>query len=382
MDKSFSVLIPDGESAYTLFVAHCLSGYSNVKIHVLSRSPWSPVRFSRFCHSYTFKQTNLSDGSLLEEVMKLISKEKIDVLLPVGTDGMTFAIANESILRNIVALVPLPDPNSFDIANNKWKLAQFLEEHQITQPPTLLVYQDEAFEKKLEDFDFPVLLKPAVSGGGRGIKRFEKYMELTEYLDHIGRLNAKEKFIVQKLIPGRGVDLNLLSRSGKLLAATVQRDLIPNNQTYAPPAAIEFIKEEKYISTIRKFVLAFGWNGYAHIDTICDENDDLRILEINARFWGSVRGSLAAGVSFPYLACLTALDIPFPFPDYEVVRYFHPNATLQEWGKSFWGKGNELNISYSESGLDFLLKDFFAEIIRANAQRFYNPDTEVQSYSL
>ena len=120
----------------------------------------------------------------------------------------------------------------------------------------------------------------------------------------------------------------------------------------------------------KKLVAGLAWSGFANVDTIRDEDNNLRIVDINARFWGSVRGSLAVGVSFPYLACLAALNIPFPMPNYEPIRYFHPQTALREGVAGILGRSQERNITFRESGLEFFLTDPVGEIIRVYYQEF------------
>ncbi len=163
MNEEFSVLIPDGESPYAPLVLHCFARFPRVRVHILSKDRWSPVRFSRYQHGYTFKQAGGDDDFLLEAAVEVIRKEKIDVFLPVDTAGISFAIANYEVLSSFVKFVPLPDRRSFEIANNKWLLAEFLEESQMPGPFTLLVDYDAQFEKRLPELQFPVLLKPTVS---------------------------------------------------------------------------------------------------------------------------------------------------------------------------------------------------------------------------
>jgi len=47
MNESLSVLIPDGETALAVYVAHCLAQVENVKVYVLSDTRFTWSRFSR-----------------------------------------------------------------------------------------------------------------------------------------------------------------------------------------------------------------------------------------------------------------------------------------------------------------------------------------------
>ena len=368
MKETFSVLIPDGDSKFALFTAHCLSCYPNVRLHVLSREPLAPIRFSRHQRSFTYKQTNPTDGSHLETLAALVKKHQIDVLLPTDTEAIAFANANLEALSGLLALPPLPDPKSFEIANNKWLLAQFLEEHGFPSQRSILVTDDGLFEQNLRNLGFPALLKPITARDGDGIERFEHLSDLQNYFTQHGLKPYLGHFLVQELVPGPVVGLNILSRAGEVLACTIQQGVVPNAKKYAAAGAIKFIKNPDFSTMTHKFVASLLRSGYANVDTICDSQNQLRIIDVNARFWGSLRGSLAAGVNFPYLTCLAALDIPFPAPDYELIRYFHPQTAMQEKWSRLSGKSVDQDLSFNEMGMSFLLSDPLAEVLRARSQ--------------
>lgn len=372
MKESFSVLIPDGESGFALFVAHCLSIYPNVTVHVLSRKRWSPIRFSHFCRSYTYKQTNTGDDSWVSNIADVVRKKGIDVLLPTDTNGISLTIANKDSLSTFVSIVPLPETSIFEITNNKWLLARFLMENQLPSPPTLLTVRGDDFYEKLLELDFPVLLKPTTSRDGDGIKQFENAIGLIEYIKKQNPEAFFGKFIVQSRLPGDVVGLNILSDNGILLAATIQKGIIPNTKKFAAAGAIRFLKDDKYLMEAKGLVKNLFQSGFANVDTLCDADNNLRILDVNTRFWGSLRGSLAAGVSFPYLACLTALGVSFPLPDYEVVRYFHPKTALREVVNRVFIQSRQKLPALREMELKFLLTDPFSELMRIYNQEVLN----------
>jgi predicted ATP-grasp superfamily ATP-dependent carboligase len=369
MDKSFSVLIPDGESQFALFVAHCLAQFPGVKIHVLSNEKWAPIRFSRYCQTYNYREMGNDTATRLSAVAEIVKKHSIDVLLPTETKWISFVIDNRDALEKLVAIVPLPNPETFILGNDKWLLAQFLAANNIPGPPTVLVTYDAPFETEISNLQFPVLLKPITAWGGEGIERFESLSELKDYLGKQDSSRIKDKFIVQSLLPGFVVGVNVLSRQGTLLATTMQRGTIPNTEKFAAAGGIKFIKEEQFFAIAQKLVSALKWSGFANLDTLYDSQDNtLKILEINARFWGSLRGSLVAGVSFPYLACLTALDIPFSMPDYKLSYYIHPKTAIREGVRKIIGKSKVSDFAFDETGLKFLMNDPLAETMRAFRQ--------------
>ena len=366
----FSVLIIDGESEFALFAAHCLARYPEVEIHVLSNERWAPIRLSRYLRSYTYGAPTSDEGARLGLIADVVRRHKVDVLLPTGIDGIAFAVANRDALASLTALAPIPDAAALALASNKWLLARFQREHGIPGPPTVLVSDDEDFRQRLREMAFPVLLKPAVAWGGDGIERFETLPDAERWLGNSSRRKAFGQYIVQTFLPGHVVGINLLARDGRILAMTIQRGIIPNSQKYAAAGAIRFFREDRIAAIAEELVSALNWNGFANLDALADSRDgSLKILEINARFWGSLRGSLVADVSFPYLACLAALDRPFERPEYMETRYFHTVTALRESLRRLRGKSQIEGLAFRETGLQFLVSDPVAESLRALRQR-------------
>lgn len=371
MQECISVLIPDGDSHFALFVAHCLACYPNVNTHILSNDRWSPSRFSRHAKYHFFKHSDADNSALLDAVLGIIDRHKIDVVLPSGTEGISFALANHEALRSSVALAPLPDPASFQTANNKWLLSQYLEKRGVPGPPTILVTNDDLFQGELNQFVFPALIKPVTAWDGDGIRFFQTLADFREYLRHRNMEEVAGKYILQRVMPGFVVGVNILAEKGEIQAVTLQRGIVPNTKDYSAAAAIEFLKEDRLFELAQDLVETLEWSGFANIDTIYHQDDTLRVLDLNARFWGSLRGSLVVHVSFPYLACLAALDIPFSVPDYQPAFYFHSKAALRiAFSNLRPSTRMEHRIRWRETGLRFLLDDPLAESLRVLKQEF------------
>ncbi len=368
MDKPISVLIPDGESDFALFVMHGFAGLSNVKLILRSNDRWAPARFSRYCAKFVHRRIEAEPEERLNAVAQLVEETQADVLLPVETDWIEFASAMRQPLSQLLAVVPVPEPKTYAMVNNKWLLARFIEKHQVPGPPTVLGTLDDDFERQVRAMEFPVLIKPVTAWGGEGIQRFDSVDELQAFLEEYGQEKFKDRYIVQSFLPGYVIGLNVLCRNGEILAYTMQRGTIPNPQKWAAAAAIRFIRQEGVLETAQKLLRAMNWSGFGNLDMFYDTSDQqVKILEFNARFWGSLRGSYVAGVNFPYLACLAALDMPFPVPEYKLAQYIHPKTAFKEGIRRLVSK-SENDFSFSETGLRYLLNDPLAEAARAIRQ--------------
>jgi predicted ATP-grasp superfamily ATP-dependent carboligase len=368
MKEQISVLIPDGESVLALFVIHSFIGIPNVKLYVLSNHRWAPARFSRYCHKFIHRQIGTDYQERLEAIAQIVRETEVDVLLPVETDWIGFASAMRPALSQLLAVAPVPEPETYKIVNNKWLLAQFLQAHQVPGPPTVLGTLDNDFEQKLLAMEFPVLIKPVTAWGGEGIRGFESASQLWTFLEEYGRERFRNRYIVQSFLTGYVIGLNVLCQEGEISACTIQQGVVPSPQDWASDPAIKFVEQEKVLETAQRLLTALNWSGFGNIDAFYDASDgQIKILEFNTRFWSSLRGSYLAGVNFPYLACLAALDIPFQIPEYKLMQYVHPKTAIREGALKLLGK-SQITFALGETDLEFFLSDPLAEIIRVLQQ--------------
>lgn len=366
---NFSVLIPDGESDFALFVIHGFINFSQVKLHVLSNQRWAPARFSRYCHEYTFKKSDTDVCERFDIIEEVVTQSHIDVILPVEMEWIASQDAKRHALSRLAPIAPVLDSKSFEIANNKWLLFKLMQRNNIPTPPTVLCTLDSDFEQRVRKLEFPVLIKPVTAWGGEGIQRFDHISQLYKFLEQCDSEKIKNKYIVQSFLTGYVIGLNILSQEGRILAYTMQRGFIPNPQKYAAAAAIQFIRREDVLEIGKKLISALKYSGVANMDLFHDTRENQsKVLEVNARFWGSLRGSYIAGVSFPYLACLAALGIPFPVPDYDLRRYIHSRTAMKEGMLKALDKSQYQGFPLEETGLRYMMADPMAETLRALRQ--------------
>jgi hypothetical protein len=142
-------------------------------------------------------------------------------------------------------------------------------------------------------------------------------------------------YLVQSYIHGHDIDCSVLCQDGSLLAYTIQYGLVANAIRFRAPPAIQFVHDDRVLQVVESLVSRLKWSGVAHIDLRYDsDRERLYLLEINGRYWGSLFGSLCAGVNFPYLACLTAMNEKFPLPDFQDGYFSSIGAHLRHTWKS------------------------------------------------
>ncbi len=331
--RPFSVLVLDGESPYALRVVQCLVTHQPARVHVLSQSARTPLRFSRLVESF---QTwdGVDDPSAVERCSAHARRLGVDLYVGTAEAAVRFLARERS--RLTLPCVPVPALDNLQTSLDKWKLAEFLRDRALTHPPTVLCMSGEASRAEMRALRFPVLMKPRLGGNGFGIRRFQDAEALESHL--AASSGNYGEFIAQTEIRGRDIDCSVLCSEGEVLAYTIQQGFTPS-AAFKSPGGVEFVHDPAVIQIVRKLMAALRWNGVAHIDLRYDlDSGAVNIIEINPRFWGSVLASLHAGVNFPHLACQAALGMAFDQPDFHSCRYVAGSTAVSYWKRGKFGK--------------------------------------------
>ena len=363
IENAFSVLIPDGESSYTLPVISCLSQIPNIKIHILSSKRWTPSRFSRHIQRFHFHKVTTNHELWLETVQKIAGVENINSILPVDQPAIRVLTKHKISSTSLSITTPLPELKTFDITVDKWRLAQFLQSKNLPAPATIHYKDESQLETDLKKLHFPVLTKPIEGKGGHGIKIWENPSELTNYLR---TCRHPEEHIIQSYIKGEFTGCSVLCKDGNILAITMQKGLLPPRYRFCHPEDIRLIHDSNLYELIERLVNTLNWSGVANIDLIQDEQDgSFKILEVNPRYWGTLPGSLNAGVNFPYLACLAGMMIEFELPRYTLIPYLGGVGVFSLFLPYRLRKLKEI-ISFERSAFKYFLADPLPLLVRWN----------------
>jgi predicted ATP-grasp superfamily ATP-dependent carboligase len=349
---SFSVLIPDGESNYAISVVRCLAEGKNIKTIVLSTDKNAPARFSRFTSRFIYNSNGESNEEKLTAIIDAIKETNADILLPVDVETIHLVAEHKEKLSNLIAIAPVPEINSFDIADDKWLLSLWLKENNIAHPSTRLFKSTDDLDDALSSMSFPIIIKPRNGSGGKGIKIFQNNEELQSWYNEY---DHTEDLIIQSYIKGYDIDCSVVCSEGKILAHTIQKGL-KYTVDYPWPYGIEFLENDEIFQIVKEVVEKFNWSGVIHIDLRYDEVEKkAKLIEMNPRFWASVTASLFAGVNFPYLSCLSSLKREFPEIKPQEKLVLRTGPALKMTFKKIFTKQDYL--PYDNSFGEFILKD-------------------------
>ncbi|GAA4935230.1 hypothetical protein GCM10023314_04460 [Algibacter agarivorans] len=229
--------------------------------------------------------------------------------MPIYEMGIKTIVENIEKIKEPNKLCELPDIESLNSARNKGLLYLHLKENQIPCPNTLIVKPNSLVN--LEDFSFPVIIKPAEDdgGGGGGGVGVEIVKNKEQVLSYYKTNQYKCDTIVQGFIQGCDFCCNALCKEGDLIAFSIQKGTVYRDGILTPRISFDFIENEELIESTKTLMKSLNWSGVVNIDWRYDENEKVfKVIEINTRFWLSTDASSIAGVNFPFLYCLSSLE--------------------------------------------------------------------------
>ena len=355
MKSKISILIPDGEDDRALIVVRSLACSVNAKIHVLSAIKKS-VHLSRYCkfHLIPLSENNMSGR--MERIIELANKYNIEVLLPIGIQGLKFIYPNYELLKTHFSIPPIPDIEKFNIVKDKWNLNEFCKEKGFPFLKTAIIQKKQYEIEELDRLPSKLILKIRDGEGGIGIKYFESHDLLLHELNFNNEFLADNDYMIQEYIDGDVISFNAICQGGKILVSSVHQPAIKNSNSFTFARVIELIENEDVSEICKRLLLALEWNGMANIDLIYSkEKEELYFIDFNPRFFGTMLGLTRGGVNYPYLTCLLAINKTIAQPEYRKIVFAILNTKqIIPWLK---GKDGFKGVPFKHTNYSFVIDD-------------------------
>ncbi|MBI5026563.1 MAG: ATP-grasp domain-containing protein [Nitrospirae bacterium] len=285
------------------------------------RTRLATALFSRYCNKrFIYPSPSAYPEDFLHVLVRELKTGNYDVIFPMEytTQILLTETANRERLQRY-ARIPFADAELARKVNDKAFLMRYANEKGIDIPKTYFVNEVEEIEKIKDSIKCPVVIKPRVSSGSRGIVYAGDKQELIP-----SYFNVHEKYslpIIQECIPGDetyGVGL-LLNFQSEVRAPFVYKRLRTYPVNGGPSTLRESVKRDDIRWIAESLMRSLGWTGIAHVEFKIDPRDGRpKLLEVNPRFWGSLQLAIESGVDFPFLLYKMAVD-----GDIEPVRDYH-----------------------------------------------------------
>lgn len=308
-----NVLVTDGNLRSTLAITRSL-GRRGVRVLVGEATRRSLAASSRYSAApIVYPSARREPENFYRFLLAFLRGETVDVLIPI-TDVTTRIVSLHRAELERYTKTVVPSLESFDLVTDKWTLLKRAEELAIPIPATQFVDEPSMVPDIALRLNYPVVVKSSrswIPARGEWVPTGIHYATSRSSLLQLYRETEYLAYpsLIQERIVGPGLGLFLLFDHGKLVTIFCHKRL----RELPPSGGISVLRVSIPVSpTLRRYALQLFeplcWHGVAMMEFKLDERTGrAALMEVNARFWGSLQLAIDAGVDFPYLLAQMAM---------------------------------------------------------------------------
>lgn len=287
----------------------------------------NPKAIGRYLASEFVQLPTASDESFVDVLMRTCRIHGVDLVLPLVTAELFKLAARKEDFSRQGIRVLVSDRQGLNVANDKIALYEALASAAIPVPNFRVALDAKQLETAVYELGYPglpVVMKPGVSNGSRGVRVLdqrkdsfdllflEKPTHIYSTLDEILRI-VKERqlppLLVSEFLPGEEITVDSIVARGeiKLIVARVRERM---NAGISVAGRFEVHHDIFEVSArIARLLYLTGPIGFQFKRSITGE---YHIIEINPRLQGTSVAALGLGVNLPQLAIDYCLNPDLP----------------------------------------------------------------------
>ncbi|UCC32959.1 MAG: ATP-grasp domain-containing protein [Candidatus Bathyarchaeota archaeon] len=301
-----SALVTDSDGRQVLAIIRSL-GEKGISVTAGDIKRLSIGFFSRFCKKkLLYPNPDQNPEYFKKGLLKYISKNKIDVLIPVSNS--TVSLISQS-LKAFAKYTSVPIPPHDTIMKAMDKSLTMKTATSVPRPATFVPTKLSEVHNIAKKLNFPAVIKPKISSGSRGLRYVNSSAELIYFFNIIAQ--KYDIPIIQEYIPGDeiyGVSA-LLNKDSNPRAVFVHKRIRQFPIKGGPSTYRVSVSNKKLAELGLRILEDIEWYGVAMTEFKMDPRDGKpKLIEINPRFWGSLSLAIFAGIDFPYLLYKLAVE--------------------------------------------------------------------------
>jgi len=268
--------------------------------------------YSRLIDKMYYGENLLEESDdYLRFVLDVMEKESIDAVIPTGDSTAEFICKNKDSFPSKVKC-KFPSYKNFLRGYDKNQLMRHCAEKGYPHPRTIDLSITDIHDDEVKCFDYPAMLKPNCTTGGRGMVEIKSYDELVERYTSLHQQYGE--YHLQKFIKagGRQEKIQLyIDENKQLVAYSVQQKLRWYPVKGGSNTCAVSIEDQEMVEVCFQILKEIDWLGFADFDLI--ENPDTGerlIMEINPRIPACIKGSIMAGIDWGGIIVNEYLDLP------------------------------------------------------------------------
>jgi biotin carboxylase len=253
-----------------------------------------------------------------EAVLKAVAKIKLDGVLTVSADRAVPVVAAIAEARGLPGI----GVETAHLMTHKVAMRRCLAEEGIPQPRFAALRILSERYRAAAEVGFPAVLKPADSGGQRGVFRVESVDDIDAHLHEALAASPSGEAILEEYVEGTEMNGIVIARGGEMIPLTLSDRLRPPGVGFAVgwihvyPAAVYGDQLEESERVAMHTVRALGLrDGIAFPQLIAADDGRVVVVECAARIPGGQMADLvrhAVGIDLVEVQLRLALGEPLP----------------------------------------------------------------------
>lgn len=245
-----------------------------------------------------------------KEILKIVKEVDVKGIISIASD---IAMPTVNYIANELKLVSNSN-YSTEISTNKIKMRRILTINNLPSPK-----QIEDLDK-LNNIQYPVIVKPSDRSGSRGINKVFNYNELLKAIANANEVSFENQSIVEEYIDGTEYSVEFISQKGKHLLLQITEKITTGAPNFVERAHIAPARISKKLEQDIKKVISRSLdvlkieNGASHSELKITPEGEIKIIEIAGRMGGDFIGSdmVPIATKYDYMknTINLALDIP------------------------------------------------------------------------
>jgi carbamoyl-phosphate synthase large subunit len=325
-------------------IIKCIQQDKRFNIHLCDSNQFAVGQFLSKSKFYVIPKAD--DPDFIDKIINICTTNSISVILPLVTKELFVFAKYKKKLKSLSINVMVSESDALNIANDKGKLYNFLQDKGSFLPKYSIALKYDDFIKGIEKLNFPdlpVCIKPSVSNGSRGFRIINNNINEKDLLfnykpdstvvnfsviEHILRDNTFPELLVCEYLPGAEYSVDCVANNGEMTIA------IPRIRTkIIGGISVEgqIVKNEEIIKMSMDIINLLKLHGNIGIQFKLSINNEIKLLEINPRVQGTIVTAFGAGVNMPLIAIKQELGMEITEEELSV-----------KWGTRFIRYWNEV----------------------------------------
>lgn len=297
-----SVLVLGHDTRAFLSVVRSL-GRAGIEVHVGWFEVGEPALSSRYiAEAHRIPEYRPDESEWKGVLAELMCRERFDLVIPCD-DQRALPLAEHRDEFERCGRVWLPSPEALAVLGDKFKTAELARSLGLPVPRQTIASERSQLLALRDEYLPPLILKPPTSytvtdiTERRLVRRADSWRAADLLLDE---MLARGPVAVQEFCPGTGVGVELLVSNGRPLLAfqhvRLHEPLHGGGSSYRRGVPVS----PELLDASVKLLGALDYTGVAMVEFKRDSATGRWVLlEVNARFWGSLPLALASGADFP-----------------------------------------------------------------------------------